>query len=120
MEDRDQAVLAERISGSTLREIAERHDLSAEGVRLVLIREGRKHVDQIVLAAWACQKTGGLLMLGVPAWADQDLAADYFAWVAGELRRRDDGRWKVAYRPTPDGSFVFALEDIDFVPREER
>lgn len=117
MEERDQAILMERVGGDTLREIGERHDLTAEGVRLVLIREGRKHIDQIVLAAWACQKTGGLLMLGVPAWAPTDLATEYLAWVADQLRQRDDGQWAIHYRPTPDGSFAFAIEDIDFNPK---
>ena len=115
--DRDAQVLAERLSGDTLREIAEQHDLSPEGVRLVLIREGRRHVDQIVLAAWACQKEGQLLTLAVPAWASADLAAEYFAWVAGELKRRGDGFWRIHYRPAVDGSFCFAVEDIDFNPK---
>jgi len=116
--DRDDAqVLAERIGGDTLTTIAERHDLSPEGVRLVVAREGRKHIDQIVLAAWAAQKEGQLLMLAVPAWAQADLATEYLAWITGELKRRDDGFWRVHYRPTPDGSFVFALEDIDFNPK---
>ena len=84
--DRDAQVLMERIGGDTLRDIAERHDLSHETVRLIVVREGRKHIDRIVLAAWAAQKDDELLMLAVPAWAEADLAAEYFAWVAGELQ----------------------------------
>lgn len=128
MEDRDREVLLERIGGATLREIGEAHDLTAEGVRLVVVREGRKHIDQIVraarehidqivLSAWVAQKEGTLLALAVPAWADQDLAAEYFAWVAGELKQRDDVNVRLRYRPTPDGSFVFAIEDLDFNPK---
>lgn len=116
--DRDAQVLIERIGGGTLRDIAERHDLSPEGVRVVVAREGRKHIDQIVVQAWAAQKEGQLLMLAVPAWAEADLAAEYFAWVADELKRRDDGVWHLHYRPTLDGSFVVAFDDVTFVPRE--
>lgn len=115
--DRDQAVLQEHISGSTLRAIAERHDLSHEGARLVIIRQGREHVDQIVLAAWACQKEGQLLALAVPAWADQDLVAEYIGWLGAQLKRRDDGFWRIHYRPALDGSFCLAVEDIDFNPK---
>ena len=46
MEDRDRQVLQERIGGATLREIGEQHDLTAEGVRLVVVRAAREHVDQ--------------------------------------------------------------------------
>jgi hypothetical protein len=119
VEDRDRQVLQERIGGATLREIGARHDLTAEGVRLVIVRAAREHIDQVVLAAWLAHKEGKLLALAVPAWADQDLAAEYFAWVAGELKRRDDGFWRVHYRPTPDGSFVIAIEDLDFNPTTE-
>ena len=80
--ERDAQVLMERVGGAKLKDVAARHSLSIEGVRIVAAREGRKHVDQIVLQAWACQKTGDLLTLAVPAWAEQDLATEYLAWVA--------------------------------------
>ena len=115
--ERDAQVLMERVGGAKLKDVAARHSLSIEGVRIVAAREGRKHVDQIVLQAWACQKTGDLLTLAVPAWAEQDLATEYLAWIAGELKRRDDGIWRVHYRPALDGSFVFAIEDISFNPK---
>ena len=86
-------------------------------MRLVVIRAGREHVDRIVLAAWLAQKEGGLLALGVPAWADEDLATEYFGWLTSELKRRDDGVWRIHYRPSTDGSFMFAIEDIDFNPK---
>lgn len=117
MEDRDREVLLERIGGATLREIGERHDLTAEGVRLVVVRAAREHIDQIVLDMWVAQKEDKLLALAVPAWADQDLAAEYFAWVAGELKQRDEVDVRLRYRPTPDGSFVFVIEDLDFNPK---
>jgi hypothetical protein len=116
LDDRDQQVLMERIGGATLRELGDRHDLSHEAIRLIVVRAAREHIDQIVLSAWVAQKEGTLLALAVPAWADQDLAAEYFAWIAHELKRRDDGFWRLHYRPTPDGSFVFAIEDLDFNP----
>ena len=91
MDQRNAEILAERITGSTLRELGERHDLSHEGARFVLTRQARRHIDQIATAAWRAQFAGELLTLSVPAWAEHDLAAEYFAWLVGELRKRDDG-----------------------------
>lgn len=118
--DRDAEVLTERIGGDTLREIGERHDLSIEGVRVVVAREARRHIDKLVLDMWVAQKEGTLLTLAVPAGSDDDqhLAVQYLEWVLGEMGKRDDVNVRVVYRPTPDGSFAFALRDVSFNPTE--
>jgi len=36
--------------------------------------------------------------------------------VVAELEKRDDIEPKVHYRPTPDGHFAFAIEDVSFNP----
>lgn len=117
--DRDGSILLSRLGGETLTAIGGRFNLTAEAVRLAVIRESRRWIDKLVLAAWACQKTGGLLTLGVPAWAPADLAAEYLTWVVGELQKRDDGRWVCHYRPGLDGSHAFLIEDVSFIPSEE-
>lgn len=119
--DRDEAVLMERIGGATLREVGEAHSLTPEGVRHVFARTARRHVDSIVLAMWAAQKTGELVMLAVPAWVgadDQRRVVGYLDWLLGEFSQRDDVDVKVRYVPTPGGSFAFALEDVSFNPKE--
>jgi len=118
VEDRDRQVLIERIGGGTLREIGDRHDLSHEAVRLIVVREARRHVDQVVLDMWVAQKEGTLLTLAVPAGSaeDQHAVVHYFEWLLGELGKRDDVDVRVHYRPTPDGAFAFALEDVTFNP----
>jgi len=118
VEDRDQQVLMERVAGDSLRAIGARHDLSHEAVRLIVVRQARKHVDQIVLDMWVAQKGGEVLAFAVPAGDadDQHAAVQYFEWLLGELRDRDDVEPRVTYRPTPDGSFAFAIEDVSFDP----
>jgi hypothetical protein len=118
LEDRDQQVLMERIGGATLREIGDRHDLSHEAVRLIVVRQARAYVNAIVVSMWRAQKGGEVLAFAVPAGSadDQHAAVQYFEWLLGELRKRDDVEPRVTYRPTPDGSFAFAIEDVSFDP----
>jgi len=53
---RDQEVLVERLRGDTLATIAEHHDLSVEGVRLVVAREGRRHIERLIGDCWCAKK----------------------------------------------------------------
>jgi hypothetical protein len=117
--DRDAQVLLERISGDTLKEVGDRHDLSIEGARLVILREARRHIDKLVLDMWVAQKQGTLLTLAIPAGFDDDgqqLAVHYLEWVLDQMAQRDDVDIRVHYRPGLDGSCAFALEDVDFRP----
>lgn len=115
---RDEHIFAERIAGTKLRTLAERHDLTPEGVRLIAMREGRRHVERVALDLWAAMKAGELLALAVPAWAseaDQRIALRYLEWLLSELPARGVVP-RVHYRPTTSGAFAFALEDASFNP----
>ena len=104
-----------------LKDLAEAHDLSIEGVRRAVLRAARQHIDKLVLDMWASQKEGQLLILAVPSWADpegQRLVHAYLDWLLGEFDRRDDVKVAVRYRPAADGAFCFTLEDTTFNPTE--
>jgi hypothetical protein len=113
---RDETILTERIHGSTLREIGERHGLSAEGVRQICARESIEHISRIQCSIWAAQAQGYLWVFVVPAGSatEQAAAVSYFDWVLHELAKGGGLDIKVHYRPTPEGSFAFALEDANF------
>ena len=46
----DSTILTERLRGRTLRDLAEANDMTPEGVRLVVVRESRKHIDGLELS----------------------------------------------------------------------
>ncbi len=117
---RDREVLHERIRGDTLREIGERHDLTPEGARLVVAREGRRHIDDLELRLMVNRKTGDVEAFLIPdhSGPDFDLAIAYFRWAMNELGTRNvDVR--IHYRPVPEG-VVFAVEDVtNYAPTVE-
>jgi hypothetical protein len=108
----DGAILTERLRGRTLRDLAEANDMTPEGIRVVVAREGRKQIDSIELALLAGTKTDELTALVVPGHGgpDFDLALEYLRWVVAELTERGI-RVRIHYRPTHNG-FVIALEDV--------
>jgi hypothetical protein len=110
---RDDAVFRERLLGADLRDIAKRHDLSPEGVRIVVAREGRRQVDEIHLALVASHATGELPAIAIPdhGGEDFDLAMEWVRWIVDQLSRVGM-RVKVHYRPVFNG-IVVALEDRD-------
>jgi len=110
--ERDAQVLAERIGGDTLKEIAERHDLSIEGVRVVVARQARRQIDDLELRLLANRKTGDVELFLIPEHGgpDFDLAIDYFQWCLRELAARDV-KVRVHYRAV-DAGICFGVEDI--------
>jgi hypothetical protein len=113
MEDRDTQILAERISGDTLREIGERHGgLTPEGVRVVVAREGRKQIDELEGRLLLNRKTGDVELYVIPdhSGPEFDLAIAYFAWSLRELEKRDV-QVRVHYRPVDDG-VIWGIEDV--------
>ena len=110
--DRDTQVLAERIGGDTLREIGERHELTPEGVRVVVAREGRKQIDDLELRLLANRKTGDVEMFMVPdhGGPDFDLAIEYLQWTLRQLADRGV-EVRVHYRPVENG-VCFGVEDV--------
>ena len=110
--ERDAQVLAERLGGDTLKEIAERHDLSIEGARVVIFREARKQIDALELRLLANRKTGDVELFLIPdhGGPDFDLAIEYFQWCLRELAARDVDV-KVHYRPVENG-VCFGVEDV--------
>ena len=116
MDDRDQAILMERASGDTLREIGDKHGLSPEGVRVVLIREATRQLNQLeldLMVADRAERKGGVAewpTFLVP-FQEQDgwqTALSYFQWVLDRLRARGV-QVTVTTRQTPAGT-VFQIE----------
>jgi hypothetical protein len=112
MDDRDTQLLTERISGSTLREIGERHGLSYEGVRVVVAKEGRKQIDRLELALLANRRTNDVELLLVPDHGGEEtqLALAYLRWCLSELEKRGV-EVRVHYRQVENG-VAFGLEDV--------
>jgi hypothetical protein len=108
----DEAILSERIAGRTLRDLADSTGMSHEGIRGVVIREGRKQIDRIELRLLANTKTDDLLAFVVPdhAGPDFDLAMSYLQWVTAQLTERGI-KVKVHYQAVENG-VVIALEDV--------
>jgi hypothetical protein len=119
--ERDQQVLSERVGGAPLREIGDRHDLSAEGVRVVVAREGRRQIDDLELRLMVNRKTGDLEAFLIPdhGGPDFDIAIAYFQWAMRELAERGV-QVRIHYRPVPEG-VVFGVEDVtDYRTMEDR
>ena len=57
----DEAILTERLRGRTLRDLADATGMTAEGIRGVVVREGRRQIDRIELALLANTKTDDVL-----------------------------------------------------------
>ena len=110
----DATILTERLRGRTLRDLAEATGLTPEGVRLVVVREGRKQIDRIELDLLANTKRDQLSAFVIPGHGgpDFDLAMSYVQWVVRELTERGI-EVAVHYRPTvdPEG-VVLLLEDV--------
>lgn len=120
MTNRDEQMLMDRISGSTLRDVGERRAMTAEGARLAIAREGRKQIDRLELALLANRKTGDVELFVIPdhAGPDFDLALAYLRWATGELTKRGI-KVQVHYRPTYNG-VVIGLEDVTDYRKDTR
>jgi hypothetical protein len=110
--DRDQQILVERSRGDTRREIGERHGLSHEAVRLIVVREGRNQIDDLELRLLANRKTGDVELYLIPdhGGPEFDLAIDYFQWCLRQLAERGV-ETQIHYRPVPNG-VAFGIEDV--------
>lgn len=113
MNDRDSAVLTERIAGDTLRTIGDRHGLSVEGVRVVAGRAARRHLDDLQARLAANALTGDVEALLIPdhSGPDFDQAIAYLRWVTHELAGRGV-ELRVHYRPAESG-VAFGLEAVE-------
>src|SRR4051812_40344171 len=68
----DPTILTERLRGRTLRDLAEANEMTAESVRLVVVRESRKHIDGIVLQLLVNTKTDDVLAFAIPDHGGED------------------------------------------------
>lgn len=118
--NRNREVLMERVAGSTLQAIGDRHDLTAEGVRVVFAREARKQIDDLELRLLANTKTDDLELFLIPdhGGPDFDLALAYLRWALGELAERGV-KTRVHYRPTHNG-VVIGVEDVTPYGKDKR
>jgi len=118
--DRDQEILGERIGGATLQAIGERHSVSIEGARQIVLREGRRQIYAFEQRLRSNRKTNDLELFVVPfqAQADWQLALRHFDWCCDELRKRGVDV-KVHSRPATEG-LVLALEDVTCTEEDDR
>ena len=86
----DDTILTERLRGRTLRDLADTNNMTAEGIRLVVVRAGRKQIDRIELDLVKATKTDEVVAFVVPdhGGEDFDLALSYVQWVVAELTER--------------------------------
>ena len=111
--ERNEQMLLERIGGSTLEQIGERHGISHERAHTVTVREATRHLDQLELQLMTCAKTGEVFGLAVANRPDQSartVALDYLAWAVRELRGRGI-EIEVETQTTPEGLLIM-LTDV--------
>ena len=111
--ERNHAMLMERIGGSTLEEIADRHGITHERVHTVVVREATRHLDSLEIALMVAAKQGepfGLAIWNQPDQGNRALALDYLAWAVKQLRARGI-EIEVHTQPTSAGLFVL-LTDV--------
>jgi hypothetical protein len=110
--ERNREILMERVGGQTLEAIAANHGITRQMVHMVLVREVRRHVDEIELQMMVAAKEKKVFALAIPnqMQADRAMALDYASWVIKQLRRRDV---EVAVETvnTPAGT-VIVLTDV--------
>jgi hypothetical protein len=111
--ERDEAMFRAHLAGDSLRTIAGTSDLSHESVRIAIVREGRRVIDQLHLDLIASHGSGDLPTLVIPdhAGPDHDLALAFLEFVINGLARLGM-RVRTIYRPTYNG-VVIALIDAD-------
>ena len=109
---RDEGLLAAKLRGCTLRELAREVDLTPEGVRLAIVRESRLQIDELELQLLAATKTGEVVAFVIPdhGGPDFETAINYLSWCVRELTERDI-EIRVHYRPNENG-VVIGLEDV--------
>ena len=114
IEERDEALLQDRIGGATLNQLGLRYGLSIEGARKAVFRTARRHVDKIELDLLAASKTGQWPTLLVP-FQEQDgwqMALAYFTWIVGELRSRGVPVTVTTTQTTEGTAFQLRTEEI--------
>lgn len=110
--DRDGSVLLSRLGGETLTAIGGRYNLTAEAVRLAVIRESRRYIDRLELALLANRQTGEVEMFAIPdhSGPNFDMAIEVFQWSVRELAKRGI-ETRIHYRPVENG-ICFGVEDV--------
>jgi hypothetical protein len=100
-------MLRERLQGSTLAEVGARHDLTAEGVRVIVAREGKRQIDELAARLRANRETGEVEAFVIPEHSgpDFDLALSYFQWCVKQLAQRGV-EVRVHYRPAHNGVVI--------------
>lgn len=111
--ERDNAILWEHFGGASLRELGHRFGMSHQGARMVIVREGRRHVDRFELDLLAATKTGEWPTLLVP-FQEQDgwqTVLSYFGWLVDELRKR--GVPVTVHTTHTEAGTAFQLRQVD-------
>ena len=117
--ERAEEVLARRLSGDKLADIAERHELTPSGVRYVAQRTMRRHAEEMLPLIWVAQGQGQVFALAVPSWVPEGDQRAVLRYLEGLLDAFEamDVPIRVHYHPALDGGFAFSLEDPSFIPR---
>lgn len=109
-------MLGQHASGSSYRQIGRAHGMSHEGVRQIVLREGRLFVDRVELALMIAAKYSAMgredrvewptLLIQHGEVADWQTGMALFQWLCDRLRGRGI-RPQVIHRSTPDGAHAF-------------
>jgi hypothetical protein len=116
LQERDQAIFTERMSGDALQLIAKRHGLSHERVRQITDKYGTQAVDDLELRLLENRRSNSdeIECYVIPSISGPDYhaALTVFQWLVKELGKRGVVT-KTHYHPMPDGTgIVLGLEDV--------
>lgn len=111
LQERNQEILTQRMSGDSLAAIGSRFGLSAEAVRLIVARVGNEQIDDLAARMRANVGTDSIEAFLIPGHGGEDFQAamTYFLWAQHQLTKRGI-KVKVHYRPVPEG-VVFGIEE---------
>ena len=111
-DERDQRILDEHLAGRRQREIAERHELSRESVRLIVQRQLNREITVLECALLRSRCTDEPVELATLGHdlVEFETAANYTAAVLTGLLERGV-RVRLHYRPTSEG-VVIALQEV--------
>jgi hypothetical protein len=115
---RDRAILRERATGDRLVDIAKRHRLSIEGVRVVVARQAEREIDALIARLEANVDSGDLEVLLIPNGPDLDVSLAYTRFVLAQLSERGI-RPRIHQRAVDSGMALgLELESDDNTPKE--
>ena len=111
--ERNHRLLMEHIGGDDAEAIGRHYGLTGSAVRAIVVRHGRRVIDDLELRLLANRTTDDVELFLIPehGGADFDLAIEWFRWCIAQLAERGV-RTRVHYRPAESGvAFAGSVRD---------